>query len=214
MKKKILSLILCIAMVASMVVVPAFAAETAPVVKDEVITKWKNREILKGYPDGTFKPENNITRGEFAAMLDRLMDYQVAAENTFADVKADAWYATNVLNATAAGVLKGDGTNARPESNITRQEAAVMMARVLKLSGAADKAVTYKDAKLLASWGEDAMLSMAAKGYITATDGALRPTELITRGEVIAMLDAAFVGYFAEAKTYTEDVTGSALVNL
>ena len=103
-----------------------------------LVAEAEEKGLITGRTDGLY--HDQITRlqfAELAVILDRIMGYQVKGSNTFADVQDGAWYADAVLKASAAGVLQGDGANARPSATITRQEAMVMLARVMKLSGEA-----------------------------------------------------------------------------
>ena len=213
MRKKFLSLLLALAMLCSLVLVPAAAAEPEGNWYDEAMNTWADRGVLQGDANGSLNPTANITRAELAVILDRIMGYQVKAANTFADVQAGAWYADAVLKASAAGVLQGDGVNARPGATITRQEAMVMLARVMKLSGEAGATAGYTDQGQIASWALDAVKSMAAKGYVKGSDGKIMPAANITRAEIAVMLDNMFAAYYDEAGTYTENVGGAAVVN-
>ena len=72
---------------------------------DDAMSVWAQRGVLKGDGSGSLNPTGYITRGELAVILDRIMDYQIAANNSFADVANEAWYTDAVLKACAAGVL-------------------------------------------------------------------------------------------------------------
>ena len=146
MKRKLLSVILALAMLCSLMLVPAAAAEPdGGNWYDGAMSTWADRGVLQGDAGGNLNPTANITRAELAVILDRIMGYQVKGSNTFADVQDGAWYADAVLKASTAGVLQGDGANARPSATITRQEAMVMLARVMKLSGEAGASAGFAD---------------------------------------------------------------------
>ena len=214
MKRKLLSVILALAMLCSLMLVPAAAAEPdGGNWYDGAMSTWADRGVLQGDAGGNLNPTANITRAELAVILDRIMGYQVKGSNTFADVQDGAWYADAVLKASTAGVLQGDGANARPSATITRQEAMVMLARVMKLSGEAGASAGFADQDQIASWALDAVKSMAAKGYVNGSGGRIMPTANITRAEIAVMLDNMFAGYFDQAGTYTEDVDGAAVIS-
>ena len=94
----------------------------------EQIEKWSDASILKG-SEGLFRPNDSITRGEMAVIIDRLMVYQTTSENIFSDLPADAWYTPALLRLNAAGVILGAYGNIRPNDSVTRQEAAAMVVR-------------------------------------------------------------------------------------
>src|SRR5665647_1813849 len=107
---KPLILILSCIMVFSMFV-PAFGAVTT----SDYESHWASEEIqsavdlgiVKGYPDGTFKPDNAITRSEFFSLVNNAFDFTVASEDTFTDVLTNAWYAPVIAKAKAAGYITG-----------------------------------------------------------------------------------------------------------
>ena len=74
---------------------------------EEKIQSWIDQELIKGYEDGTFKPENNITRAEFMTLVNGAFDYTETEEISFSDVAEDAWYAEAVKKAKAAGYITG-----------------------------------------------------------------------------------------------------------
>lgn len=94
-------------------------------------------EILKGYPDGTFKPDSPITRAEFAAVAARAAGLSAAASATagqtrFSDVPAGHWAVGYINAATTAGLLMGypDGTF-KPDQQVTQAEALTILVRAL-----------------------------------------------------------------------------------
>lgn len=180
---------------------------------DDAMSVWAQRGVLKGDGSGSLNPTGYITRGELAVILDRIMDYQIAANNSFADVANEAWYTDAVLKACAAGVLQGDGVNARPGDTITRQEAMVMLARVLELTGRSQGVSAFRDADQVADWAKGAVGAMAHAGYVQGSGGNIMPTAPITRAEVAVMLDNMFAETFDKAGTYTEDVDSSAVIS-
>src|SRR5450756_411440 len=87
------------------------------------IQSWMDKGLIKGYPDGTFKPDQNLTRAEFMTLANRAFGYTAVVPITYTDVKTGSWYAPEVAKAKAAGYISGypDGTM-RPENPITREE--------------------------------------------------------------------------------------------
>ena len=211
MKKRILSLLLA----GTMTCTPALAAgsqRTEGNWYDEAMAVWVERGVFQGDQNGNLRPTAPITRAELATVLDRIMDYQLTMENPFPDVAEDAWYAEAVLKACAAGVLQGDGVGARPGSPITRQEAMVMLSRVLNLTGAPQGVDAFQDGSQVAPWARDAVGAMAQAGYVQGFAGSIRPTHSITRAEVAVMLDNVFAATFDQAGTYSQEVDGSAVI--
>lgn len=86
-------------------------------------------ELVGGYEDGSFRPRQSITRGEFCALVDRVLDLPAAsAPAPFSDVQEDDWFHAPVSAMTAKGFLAGygDGTF-RPEAPITYQEIVAVL---------------------------------------------------------------------------------------
>lgn len=91
-------------------------------------------DIVRGYEDGTFRPNAPITRAEFAAIATRFFE-ETGAEyepGTFDDVTGDEWFANAIADAVELGLIGGypDGT-VRPNNNITRAEACAVVNRTL-----------------------------------------------------------------------------------
>lgn len=90
----------------------------------EGINKLVGKGIIVGYPDGTFKPEGDITRAELVKIVNMVFEYTQKQEATnFTDVKTEDWFYENVLIAQNQGYIVGypDGTF-KPEGLITREE--------------------------------------------------------------------------------------------
>ena len=100
--------------------------------------------IVSGYEDGTFKPENTITREEFAVMLCRFMKYDTGANETFSDVPAEHWAASYLAAMKAKGIIGGyeDGSFGMGRK-ITRAEAIVMINRALGRVPSEEKIKAY-----------------------------------------------------------------------
>ena len=214
MKRKILSLILVFAMTVSLFTVGASAAE--PIYRDtnghwaaETIEGFSRLGLIEGY-NGQFFPNKNITRGEMAVILDRLMDYQTAAKNSFSDL-GEAFYTDAVLKANAAGVMLGSNGTVRPTDPITRQEAAVLLCRALGLEGGGSVA-QFSDRGQIASWAADAVGAMAAKKLLQGANGMFRPTDAITRAETVAILDRALGKLVSEGESASGRVDGNVVV--
>ena len=214
MKRKILSLILALTMTVSLFTVGAGAAE--PIYHDtnghwaaETIEGFSRLGLIEGY-NGQFFPNKNITRGEMAVILDRLMDYQTAAKNSFSDL-GEAFYTDAVLKANAAGVMLGSNGTVRPTDPITRQEAAVLLCRALGLEGGGSVA-QFSDRGQIASWAADAVGAMAAKKLLQGANGMFRPTDAITRAETVAILDRALGKLVSEGESASGRVDGNVVV--
>ena len=99
------------------------------------VSSLANMGAISGYEDGTFRPNEPISRAELAAMAVRFYDTFEAEyeEGTFLDVDGDEWYADAIAAAEELGIIGGypDGT-VRPNNNITRAETCAIVNRVLE----------------------------------------------------------------------------------
>lgn len=88
--------------------------------------------IVSGYEDGSFRPQNTITREEFAAMICRFMKYDTSASEVFSDVPSEHWAAPYIAAMKANGIISGyeDGSFGLGK-NITRAETIAMINRAL-----------------------------------------------------------------------------------
>ena len=111
---------------------------------EEAVSSLELLEILKGYPDGTFKPANTITRAEFAAVAVRVSGLEQAAVSAkglptgFTDVPAYHWASGYVGTAGKLGIVNGIGGGLfAPESPVKYEEAITMLVRALGYEPAA-----------------------------------------------------------------------------
>ena len=101
---------------------------------NQTVSTLASMGIVKGYEDGTFRPNAPITRAEFGAIATRFFAETGATyePGTFSDVTGDEWYANAIQDAVNLGLIGGyeDGT-VRPNNNITRAEACAIVNRTL-----------------------------------------------------------------------------------
>jgi len=215
--KKILSVMVSVFVLLAMAV-PVFAemSDISGHWASGVIQKWIDYGIIDGYPDGTFKPENSITRAEFIKIVSEMFGFQEKMENVFLDVSPNAWYADVVSKAGAAGIIDTKSSKYfRPNDPISRQEAALVLYRAFKLKvsdrDAADK---FADAGLIADWSKDAVSALAEKGYVEGRDGnKFAPTANITRAEALKMIDNIAYELKNAAGEYTGKFEGNLVVS-
>lgn len=112
---------------------------------------------MKGYPDRSFKPDQPITRAEFAQLLSSFLSEKSAA-NPFTDT-ANSWAKKAINKAYAQNIIKGYEDNTfRPESQITRAESVAMMNRTFKISPTSHAANPFVDVKK-GYWAYDDILA-------------------------------------------------------
>ncbi|WP_186438394.1 InlB B-repeat-containing protein [Cohnella terricola] len=128
--------------------------------------------IVSGYPDGTFKPNQKVTRAEFAVMLIKALKLKGESETLKFGDEADiqAWARQEVAQAVQAGIISGysDGTF-RPDAKITRAEMVAMLAKALKLTIEKTDVTGFTDDKIIPEWARGAAAAMKNLGIIGGT---------------------------------------------
>ena len=177
------------------------------------INTWVERGDISGYPDGTFRPNGYITRAEFVILVNNAMGYTQTGYASFADVPSYYWGRNAIRTGVAAGYISGDGDGSfRPNDPVTRQEAAVMISRILQLGQDNGAAAEYRDLSAMSRWAIGQIGSVSEAGIMAGyPDGTFRPLNLLTRAEAVVSLDKT-MQYEAEdtqddKDTDTEDKT-------
>ena len=201
---RLLSGAVAAALVASMATVPALAAnfkDTDNHWAKDAINRWSDYGVVKG-SNGEFRPDSAMTRAEFAQVLANLLHLPDAPSSvSFNDVADTDWFASAIKNCAAAGIIKGDGTNANPTAAITREEAMVMLGRAL---GVAEKtgSLDYSDGNQVASWAEGFVKAMTDKGYVHGVgENTLAPKSNINRASLMTIIDNAVKAYVNTANS-------------
>ena len=112
---------------------------------------------MKGYPDGSFKPDKPITRAEFATMLSHFMSAKTAS-NPFTDAKGN-WAQEAIDKAYAQGIIKGYEDNTfHPTADVSRAEAVAMVNRTFNIKKAGDVKNPFTDVSP-SHWAYDDILA-------------------------------------------------------
>ncbi|MGZ4111516.1 MAG: S-layer homology domain-containing protein [Tumebacillaceae bacterium] len=156
------------------------------------------RGVLSGYDDGTFRPEQSITRAEFAAMLTRALGILPQGNRTFSDVDLSKWYSAAVAAASSAKLIQGDEQgHFRPDALVSRQEAAVMLSNAVDFLNArltAQTELTFNnlpitDKSSVPQWGQQAVAKVVSKQLMRGDDKqAFHPEAVTTRAQAAVML--------------------------
>ena len=134
---KVLAVVLALVMALSMVSFAAYTDVADDANYAEAVSVLSSLDMLKGYEDGTFKPEGDITRAEFAMVVCRLLGYGATAEvpasyAPFNDVPADHWASGAIALAAQQKIVNGYGDgNFGPEDNVTYEQAIKMVVAAL-----------------------------------------------------------------------------------
>ena len=199
MKKSFLSvftvIMMALALLTPGLTAPDIAAAATP---SDISNHWAKTYItrgielgfISGYPDGTFLPDRPVSRAEFAKMMNSALGNTATATITFKDVPFSEWYYKDVSKAVAATYVAGydDGTFL-PNKAISRQEASVMIARIIPAYGVSATLTAFKDGSSVADWANPYMKRVVGKGYLGAyDDGLLHPTDSLTRAQTAKII--------------------------
>ena len=174
---------------------PAFTDITGHWAADNILFV-ASRGLLSGTSDTTFSPNTGMTRGMFVTALGRLAGINPDSYKTgkFTDVKADAYYAPYVNWAAQTGIVEGvTAITFAPDTNINREQMAVIMANYAKKLGydlpKTLQAVTFADNAQISSWAKDAVKAMQQAGILAGkANNRFDPKGTATRAEVATVL--------------------------
>jgi len=159
------------------------------------IQKWIDESKISGYPDGSFKPDANITRAEFVKLVNGLIDFDTKGNIAFNDVKTGDWYYDVISIANEIGYISGySDEQFGPNDNITREQAAAILSRIQYLGENASAADKFVDSSKISSWALGAVGAASEVGFINGyDDGGFKPLNNLTRAEAVTMLDNVLV---------------------
>lgn len=198
-KKKMTSLAITSSLVLSMfaATLPAMAEQYySDVAEGHWAYSWVDymhgKGYIHGYPDGTYRPDQNITRAEFVTILNYVLNSRNPANKDFTDVTSEDWFYDQIQWAAGAGYFSGytDGS-ARPNQYITREEAAVVVSKAYHLK-VNESGEDFTDATNASDWALPFIKTLTNNSVITGDgDGSFRPKDNILRAEVAAMIAKA-----------------------
>lgn len=156
-----------------------------------------NADITTGYSDGTFRPNQNISRAQFAVMLYRYLKLDAnkyeSVSLPFADLGQIPAYALPAAKALySEGIITGSEKNGKlyfnPDSSLTRAQAAAMIGRT-QAKGYAEVELTFTDNGKIPAYAAPYIRTMTAQGVISGySDGSFKPNNNITRGQMAKIL--------------------------
>lgn len=158
------------------------------------------RGLIRGFPDGTFKPEASITRAEYAAITAKTFDLPRqpgTGKGSFVDVSADFWASGAIAQAANMGFISGfPDRTFRPQQNLTRVQALVSLVSGLGLTGGTpDLLVFYSDRAQIPSYATEAIATATQRRLVVnyPQTNQLEPMRNITRAEVAALIYQSLV---------------------
>lgn len=161
----------------------------------ETIEKWINSGKVSGYPDGSYKPDNRVTRAEFVKMVNGIIDFSKLSEVKYNDVTSNDWYYDYIGVAQNLGYISGySETKFGPNDYITREQAASIISRIQYLTDNLDGVENFKDNDKISDWAIKSVGAAAEAGFIKGyPDGNFKPSGTLSRAEALTMIDNVLV---------------------
>lgn len=192
------------------------------------VQKAIDNGFLNGYSDGTFKPNNNITRAQMAALIVRCFGATQEGDlSRFTDVSEDDWYYKEFSKAVRMGAFNGDNySHLNPTNPITFQECFKAVACTFgyiantnpKFSptdldnqdlSVLDK---FSDKDEVSDWAKPYVAAIVSNGIWDGIDGKLTPKAYITRAQFAVVLDNLVETYITEPGDYTNIPDGNIMI--
>lgn len=150
--------------------------------------------LLKGFPDGTVKPDKEMSRAEIVTILVRALNLAPVKDSKFTDI-GKHWSRVSIATAAAHGIINGvTATQFHPDGILTREQLAVIAVRAFQLdlyAGSSDNEppVDIQDRDDVSAWARHAIDTLYRIGIFTGyPDGTFRPKQGVSRGEIASIL--------------------------
>ena len=152
------------------------------------IEKLVSMNAISGYPDGTFRPDNTVTRAEFVSLLVRAFKLPPQNGRVFADTKGQ-WAQNAIATATYYEIASGIGNDKFGSNDlITREQIAAMIVKAAKLNTVTGD-IPYTDTSDISGWAHNAVVTALKEGIIHGyPDNTLRPQAPATRAEAVTII--------------------------
>ncbi|WP_068816777.1 S-layer homology domain-containing protein [Phormidesmis priestleyi] len=183
------------------------------------IQELASRNVIKGFPDGSFRPNDPVTRAQFAAMIRQAFPNapRVRSAINFADVPTNYWGYEAIQTAYTSGFLAGyPGGTFRPNENIPRAQSLVSLANGLQYASTAPADTTlqiFRDASAIPGYARGSIAAAAERRIVVNYPDVqlLNPNQVATRAEVAAFIFQALVSTGQVAAIQSPYIVGQAV---
>ena len=193
LRKRLTALVLAFALLLGLVPAMELGGTAEAAYADSYVQQMVDWGFMRGDIEGNLRPNDPITRAEFVTIVNRAFGYETMNGYPFTDVDVRDWYSDDVDISYTEGYIAGTSeTTFSPEASITREEAAVILARNLMLQPAVGEDTSFSDSRQLGEWSRGYVATAARYQLLTGySDGSFRPKNPITRGEAAILMTRA-----------------------
>ena len=173
------------------------------------ITKMTKEGFMSGYKNGTFKPNDPLSREEAASLFSKMIGEppSIMLASSFTDITSDRWSSLAIESVARANIISGYGDKTyHPEQYMSRQEFAVVADKYLHYQGYRTEDPTaldnihFSDQKFIAPWAQSSVRELALFGFINySTTGLFNPEKYVTRSEAAEITYRMLYSKAAEA---------------
>lgn len=192
--KRFLSIVLSLALASPIISIPTPAhawtfSDLQGHWSESAVYRAVSYGIVQGYDDRTFRPDRPVTRAEFTNMVNNTLGNKGTASITFTDVPYYAWYYNDVAKGVAASYIAGYNNKFSPNDYITRQDAAVILDRILPHSAYSTISSNLRDKSTISSYAVESVAKLYSMGYMTGNhNNMFLPKKSLTRAEAAKIL--------------------------
>ena len=156
----------------------------------EDVSALASQGVINGFEDGSFRPEEKVTRAEFVKMVVTAFDVDISDNSvSFGDVKTDMWHSKYIDAASSTGLVGGYDGNFYPDREITREDVAVILYRLLETKGKAPFGTFwFDDENTISSYSTDYVMALAGCGIIRGYDNKFAPRDNTKRCEAATLI--------------------------
>lgn len=167
---------------------------------EKVIKEHTQRGFLKGYPDGTFKPNQKITRGEMISLINRYFGLKEESDTNFIDVSNKKWYAKDTAKAKYYDYI--EDLKVRAEEPAKREEVVSMLSLIqdIEEQQTTAKEKSFKDLNNADEKLKEKIKTFSELGYLNGyEDGSFKPKGTLNRAEIMTIVDN-MLGYIVTSQ--------------
>lgn len=190
-QSKLTILALCLCVLAAAAAVSSAAAADSPWYQS-YMDAFARQGWLEAVAADELQPNDSISRAQFASIVGRAagLTEESADIANYTDVPAGSAYRADLAKALAVGYMNGTSASAMsPDAPLTRQDAAVMLSRLMDLTAESEDILDkFSDSAEISGYARPGAAAMAAAGYINGDNGRFNPGKQLTYAEAVTML--------------------------